>query len=133
MERLATTLERYPLCRKLILFLLKNKEAMDNARGVALSWLQCDKAAAQDALDRLTYFGVIRTRTLTTGTVYGLTRNPGIVKWLEETVKGQSEDKRNAVPEPFAGRRSEIEGDQQTVYIDSDSSAGRDRPSKGRP
>jgi hypothetical protein len=133
MERLATTLERYPLCRKLILFLLKNREALDNARGVALSWLQCDKAAAQDALDRLTYFGVVRTRTLTTGTVYGLTRNPGIVKWLEETVRGQLEDKRSTAPEPFAGRGAEIEGDQQKVFIDSDSSARRDRPSKGRP
>jgi hypothetical protein len=132
MERLATTLDRHPICRRLILFLLKNREAMDNARGVALSWLHCDKAVAQDALDLLSHFGVIRTRTLATGTVYGLTRNPGIVRWLEASVKEQPEDKRRTVSEPLAGRRSEIEGEQERVYIDSDLSALRDRPSKSR-
>jgi hypothetical protein len=143
MNRLTTTLESHPLCRKLVVFLLKNKGAMDNATGVAFSWLHCDKAAAQDALDRMASFGVITTRTLTRGTLYGFTRSPEIRAWLKATVKGQDGNTRGSV-RPVNGEDAGVPGDQReehrlwagdeqpTVHIDTALPAQCDRRGKGR-
>ena len=71
-----------PLCRQIILFLLKNETAMDTARGIAAWWVCSDEVAVQAALDHLIAQGVVSTYTFTSGALYGLTRNPEIRSWL---------------------------------------------------
>ncbi|HYL81966.1 MAG TPA: hypothetical protein VEU07_14200 [Candidatus Acidoferrum sp.] len=143
MNRLTATLESHPLCRKLVVFLLKNKGAMDNATGVAFSWLQCDKAAAQDALDRMASFGVITTRTLTRGTLYGFTQSPEIRAWLKATVKGQDGNTRvsarplngevaDALEDQDEEQRLWAGDEQPAVHIDTALPAQRDRRGRGR-
>ncbi len=80
---IAATVDAYPICEQVVRFLVKNQSAMDTVKGIASWWLGCDEVAAQDALDRLVSCGVLRTHTLTAGTVYSLTRNPEVRAWLQ--------------------------------------------------
>ncbi len=64
--------------RLILRFLLQNEAAMDTARGIAAWWVWCDEHAVQTALDRLIACGVVAAHTMTSGTLYGLTRNPEV-------------------------------------------------------
>jgi hypothetical protein len=61
--------------RRILGFLLQNEAAMDTARGIAAWWVRCDEVAVQTALDRLMACGAVSAHTMTSGTLYGLTRN----------------------------------------------------------
>ena len=69
------TFKEFPLCRKIILFLVENENAMDNALGIATCWVDSDEVAVQAALDRLIRCGALSAYTFSSGTLYGLTRN----------------------------------------------------------
>ncbi len=58
---------------------------MDTTKGIAAWWVRCDEVAAQAALDRLIACGAVTAYTLTSGTLYGLTRNPVVRSWLRAT------------------------------------------------
>jgi hypothetical protein len=75
---IATILRESSVCQQIVTFLLENETAMDTAKGVAAWWLSCDEMAAQAALDQLTECGVVNVRTLVSGPLYGLTRDPNI-------------------------------------------------------
>ena len=75
---IATILRESSVCRQIVTFLLENETAMDTVKGIAAWWLGCDEMAAQAALDQLTGCGVVEGRTLISGSLYGLTRNPNI-------------------------------------------------------
>jgi hypothetical protein len=79
---IAATLKEYPLCRQIILFLVENESAMDTVKGIAACWVDCDEVAVQAALDRLLTCGAVIAHTLTSGTLYGLTRNQATRTWL---------------------------------------------------
>jgi hypothetical protein len=51
---------------------------MDTVKGIAAWWLGCDEMVAQAALDQLTGCGVVDVRTLISGSLYGLSRDPNI-------------------------------------------------------
>ena len=76
------TLREFPLCRKIILFLIENESAMDNALGIATCWVDSDEVAVQAALDRLIRCGAVNSYTFSSGTLYGLTRNQSARAWL---------------------------------------------------
>ncbi len=80
-----STIATDPLSREIVLFLLENETAMDTTRGIANWWVRNDELAVQVALDRLITCGVITPHTFTSGTLYGLTRNPEIRAWLRAT------------------------------------------------
>jgi hypothetical protein len=61
--------------RRIVRFLLDNEAAMDTAKGIAAWWIQSDEIAVQTALDRLIACGAVTAHTMTSGTLYGLTRN----------------------------------------------------------
>jgi hypothetical protein len=79
------------------MFLQENRNAMDSVKGVAAWWLQCDESVAQAALDRLVECGVVTVRTLPSGPVYGLTRNPAMQRWLGNFSPGLSSVSRAPV------------------------------------
>lgn len=70
------------VCRRVLLFLLEHEAAMDTARGIAAWWAHCDELAVHTALDRLLACGALTARTLTSGTLYGLTRSEETRAWL---------------------------------------------------
>ena len=75
---IATILRDSSVCQQIVTFLLENETAMDTAKGVAAWWLGCDEMAAQAALDQLTECGAVSVRTLISGSLYGLSRDPNI-------------------------------------------------------
>lgn len=75
---IATILRDSSVCRQIVTFLLENETAMDTVKGIAAWWLGCDDMVAQAALDQLTGCGVVDVRTLISGSLYGLTRDPNI-------------------------------------------------------
>ena len=75
---IATILRESSLCQQIVAFLLENEAAMDTVKGVAAWWLGCDEMAAQAALDQLAACGAVNVRTLTSGTLYELTRDPNM-------------------------------------------------------
>jgi hypothetical protein len=75
---IATTFGEHPLCQRIILFLLENESAMDTAKGIASCWVDSDEVAVRSALDQLITCGTVTAYTLGSGTLYGLTRNPGM-------------------------------------------------------
>jgi hypothetical protein len=75
---IATTLRDSSVCRQIVTFLLENETAMDTVKGIAVWWLDCDEMVAQAALDQLTACGVVDVRTLVSGPLYGLSRNPNV-------------------------------------------------------
>jgi len=77
-DDIEATIETDPLCQQIVFFLLRNEAAMDTSRGVAAWWVHSDEVAVQAALDCLTACRVVTTHTFTSGTLYGLTRNPEI-------------------------------------------------------
>ncbi len=81
------TIEADPLCQQIVFFLLRNEAAMDTSKGVAAWWVHSDELAVQAALDCLTACRVVTTHTFTSGTLYGLTRNPEI-RSLLRTIYG---------------------------------------------
>ncbi len=84
-KSIPTILEADPLCQQIVSFLLENETAMDNAKGIAAWWVRRDVVAVQAALDRLISCGVVTVHTFTSGTLYGLTRNPEIRGSLRDT------------------------------------------------
>jgi hypothetical protein len=64
--------------RRILRFLLDNEAAMDTAKGIAAWWVQCDEIAVQTALDRLITCGAVTAHTMTSGTLYGLTRDADV-------------------------------------------------------
>ena len=82
---IVASLEADPLCREIVLFLLRNETAMDTARGIAHWWVRCDEVAVQAAVDRLISCGVLITHTLTSAILYGLTQNREMRAWLRVT------------------------------------------------
>jgi hypothetical protein len=89
------TLKAYPLCRDIALFLLEHENAMDTVRGIADCWVQCDKVAVQNALDRLIACGLVSIFTLSSGTLYGLTRSAEIREWLRSSLLPSRKDQRH--------------------------------------
>ena len=79
---IAATLKEFPLCQRIILFLIKNESAMDNARGIAACWVDSEEIAVQAALDRLIRCNAVSAFTFRSGTLYGLTRNQSVRAWL---------------------------------------------------
>lgn len=84
------TLEGDALSEQIVQFLVENETAMDSAKGIASWWVRHDELAVQAALDRLIACGVITPHTLSSGTLYGLTRNQGIRHWLRATYRPPS-------------------------------------------
>ncbi len=58
---------------------------MATAKGIAAWWVQRDEIRVQAALDRLIACGVVTPHTFSSGTLYGLTRNPEIRGSLRDT------------------------------------------------
>jgi hypothetical protein len=91
---IATILRESSVCQQIVTFLLENETAMDTVKGIAAWWLDCDEMAAQAALDQLRGCGVVDVRTLSSGSLYGLTRDPNIrtsirVALMRELVQGE--------------------------------------------
>ena len=82
LTNIEATLKEFPLCREIIFFLIENENAMDSARGIAVCWVQSDEVAVHSALDQLIMCGAVSAYTLSSGTVYGLTRNQAVRTWL---------------------------------------------------
>jgi hypothetical protein len=97
LNRIAATLEEFPLCRKIIHFLIQNENAMDTARGIAVCWVQNDEVAVHSALDQLIMCGAVRAYTLRSGTIYGLTRTQSVRGWLR-TAAGLAATRGDGVP-----------------------------------
>ena len=96
---IATILRESSVCQQIVTFLLENETAMDTVKGVAAWWLGCDEIAAQAALDQLTVCGVVNVRTLISGSLYGLTRDPNIrtsirVALMRELMKREKPPRR---------------------------------------
>ena len=72
------TLREHPLCREIVRFLIENESAMDTVRGIAACWVGCDEVAVQSALDRLITCGAVIGHSLSSGTLYGFTRNQAV-------------------------------------------------------
>jgi hypothetical protein len=70
--------------RHILRFLLDNEAAMDTAKGIAAWWVQRDEVAVQAALDRLIACGAVTAHTMTSGTLYGLTRNAEVRATLRD-------------------------------------------------
>ena len=87
MADIVATLQEFPLCHKIIRFLIENERAMDSARGIAVCWVDSDEVAVQAALDRLITCGVITPHSFTSGILYGLTRNQEIRVYLRATYR----------------------------------------------
>ena len=85
---IAKTLQADPVSINIVRFLLKNKQAMDSAKGIAAWWVSCDEVAVQAALDRLIACGVISAHTFKSCTLYGLTSNTETRGWLETWFDG---------------------------------------------
>jgi hypothetical protein len=81
-DSISATLKEYPLCQQIIHFLLENRNAMDTVKGIAACWIDCDEVAVQSALDRLLICGAVTAHSLTSGTIYGLTRDQAILARL---------------------------------------------------
>ncbi len=81
---IADILKAHPLCEQIVRFLLDNERAMDTARGIAAWWVRSDEIAVQAALDQLIACGVIALYALTSGVLYGLTRDQEIRARLRE-------------------------------------------------
>ena len=95
------TLKEFPLCRKIVLFLIENENAMDNALGIATCWVDSDEVAVQAALDRLLRCGALSAYTFSFGTLYGLTRNQSARTWLRAALKVD----RAQILNPYGTRR----------------------------
>ena len=80
---ITNALQADPVSLRIVRFLLKNKQAMDSARGIAAWWLDCDEVAVQSALDRLSGCGILSAYTFKSCTLYGLTPNEETRNWLE--------------------------------------------------
>ncbi len=83
---ITATLDEFPLCRKILLFMVENENAMDTARGIAVCWVQSDEVAVHSALDQLILCGAVSAQRLSSGTLYGLTRNQSVRTWLRAAV-----------------------------------------------
>ena len=85
---IANTLQADPVSLNIVRFLLKNRQAMDSAKGIAAWWVSCDEVAVQAALDCLIACGVLTVHTFKSCTLYGLTPNEEIRGWLETWFDG---------------------------------------------
>lgn len=106
------TLEAEPLCEQIVRFLLANENAMDTAKGIAAWWVHSDEIAVQAALDRLIACGVVALYPLTSGMLFGLTRNHEVRTWLRKTYRErmQRENQPMAIADrPLPLDRSEPE------------------------
>ena len=88
------TLQEHPLCRDIIKFLIENESAMDTVRGIAACWVGCDEVAVQSALDRLLICGAVTGHSLSSGTLYGFTRDQTIRAGLRTFMGGQRKRKQ---------------------------------------
>ncbi len=77
------TLQEDPVSLTIVRFLLKNKQAMDSVKGIAAWWVGYDEVAVQVALDRLTACGVVSAYTFKSCTLYTLSPNVDLCRWLE--------------------------------------------------
>jgi hypothetical protein len=75
---IAEALIAHPLCEQIVHFLLQNEHALDTIKGIAAWWVRSDEIAVQAALDQLTACGVIALYPITSGVLYGLTRDQEI-------------------------------------------------------
>ncbi len=109
---------------------------MDTAKGIAAWWVRCDEVAAQAALDRLIACGVVATYTLTSGTLYGLTRDQDLRSRLRTTYgrgpETQADSFRGSRPllshkEDEAGSRQVAAGSQQARISNGEFSEANNR------
>ncbi|HSB52622.1 MAG TPA: hypothetical protein VLD40_08180 [Dissulfurispiraceae bacterium] len=82
---ISATLQDNPLCHQIMHFLIQNESAMDTVKGIAACWVDSDEVAVRSALDYLITCGAVSAYTLGSGTLYGLTRNPGVRAGLRST------------------------------------------------
>lgn len=92
-----STLKGCPLCQEITRFLIRNENAMDTARGIASFWVGRDELAVKAALERLIICGAVTIHTLSSGTLYGLTRDQEIRAWLRTALGGET--KRGHLPQ----------------------------------
>jgi hypothetical protein len=85
---IAKTLQADPVSVNIVQFLLKNRQAMDSAKGIAAWWVSSDEVAVQAALDRLIACGAVTAHTFKSCTLYGLTPNEETRGWLETWFDG---------------------------------------------
>ena len=102
-------LQADPISLHIVRFLLKNKQAMDSAKGIAAWWVDCDEVAVQAALDRLIGCGVLSAYTFKSCTLYGLTANEEIREWLETVFDGQRTGSGNGGSSPHRGAQANPE------------------------
>jgi hypothetical protein len=68
-------LDRDPVCRDIVQYLMHNNDAVDTARGIAQWWIRRDVAATQEALMKLQDLGVVHTHVVQDRTfVYAYTK-----------------------------------------------------------
>jgi hypothetical protein len=79
-------LQEFPLCLQIAAFLVQNDRAIDTVKGVADFWVRHDRIAVQSALDRLIMCGAVVSYNMISGTLYGLTRQGPLRKWLQVRV-----------------------------------------------
>ncbi len=89
-KTITSTINDSALCRQVATFFLENEGAMDTVKGIATWWLHCDEMAAQAALDQLIACGVVTVHTLSSGVIYGFSRDPEVRKALRTTLTGES-------------------------------------------
>jgi hypothetical protein len=93
---LAAILQADVVSCEILRFLLKNRNAMDTAKGIAAWWVQRDELAVQPSLHRLFAGGAIVAHTLTSGTaIYGLTQNPDVRMWLQDALAIRHDNNAN--------------------------------------
>ncbi len=92
---IARTLQEDPVSLTIVRFLLKNKQAMDSVKGIAAWWVGCDEVAVQVALDRLTACGVVSAHTFKSCTLYTLSPNVDLCRWLETWLDDHQPQSKN--------------------------------------
>lgn len=76
-------LDHDPVCREIVDYFLRHREAADTAGGIAAWWIKRDVAQTADALMKLREHGVVRSHLVQDATsVYTLTKS----RLLRETL-----------------------------------------------
>ena len=78
-----------PVCLEIALYLARNSEAADTARGIAEWWIGRNLASTQDALLKLEEFGVVQAFAVQDSTfVYAYTKNPILRQSIARHLRG---------------------------------------------
>ncbi|PYM92505.1 MAG: hypothetical protein DME04_14965 [Candidatus Rokuibacteriota bacterium] len=78
-----------PVCLEIALYLARNSEAADTARGIAEWWIGRNLASTQEALLKLQACGVVQAFAVQDHTfVYAYTKNPNLRQSIARQLRG---------------------------------------------